>query len=215
MIDCTTLSDNHRFTGNPIWEQHKLRYASIIERQGWSVPTVRGMEYDSYDNPAAYYLVRRDEAGRALGSSRLYPTDRPYMLEEVFPHLVTFKRLERSSQVWEGSRFCVDSGLAPDLRRRIVQEIVIGYLEFALARDIRTIVGVMFPVYWKNIFIKSGWDVSWLRDVQKSPEGHKIIAGELPVSAAVLANVRAVTGIHTSILKEENESANQAQRMAA
>jgi acyl homoserine lactone synthase len=58
MIECTSIDNNHNFYGNPIYEQHKLRYSSIIKRQNWDIPVVRGMEYDTYDNPAAYYLVR-------------------------------------------------------------------------------------------------------------------------------------------------------------
>lgn len=200
MLECVTLKSNHLFDGNPIYEQHKLRYESIIKRQGWDVPTVDGMEYDSYDNPAAYYLVRRNRDNEAVGVSRLYPTDRSYMLQDAFSHLVTKIEMPREEAVWEGSRFCVARHLSPDERQRIIQEIVVGYLEFGLARGIRSIVGVMYPVYWRNIFIRSGWDVEWMGDVHKSDEGHKIIAGELKISAEVLARVRKTTGIYEDVL---------------
>lgn len=200
MIECVTLSNNHLFYGNPIMEQHKLRYSSIIKRQSWDVPVVREMEYDSYDNPAAYYLVKRDNEGNAIGVSRLYPTDRPYMLQEAFPHLLNKCSAPSDAQIWEGSRFCVDSSLLPEERKRIIQELVVGYLEFAIEHQIKSIIGVMYPVYWKNIFIKSGWNVEWLGDVHKSEEGHKIIAGELLVSKKVLENVRNTTGIQERVL---------------
>lgn len=199
MIDCVTLSNCHLFDGNPIYEHHKLRYNSIIERQGWNVPTVRDMEYDQYDNPAAYYLVWRDEFGITRGTSRLYPTDRPYMLQEVFSNLVTKASLPCSPKIWEGSRFCVDSSLAPEQRRRIIQEIVIGYLEFAERFGIEQIVGVMYPIYWNNIFNKSGWPVQFMGDIQRSPEGHKIISGTLPITSETLKTVREITGIHHQI----------------
>ena len=200
MIDCVSISTSHLFAGNPIYEQHRLRHECIVQRQGWKVPVIRNMEYDQYDNPAAYYLVWRDGTGRARGSSRLYPTDRPYMLQEIFPHLVSKKPLPQSSKVWEGTRFCIDAGLRPEARRRIIREIVIGYLEFGLAQGIANIVGVMYPAYCKNIFIRNGWDVEWLGEVSKSAEGHKIVAGSLAVSEAVLRKVRESTGIHETIL---------------
>lgn len=200
MIECVTLENNHLFTGNPLYEQHKLRFSSIIKRQGWKVPVVRGMEYDSYDNPAAYYLVRRNLKGQAVGVSRLCPTDRPYMLREVFPHLVNKIEMPCDPDVWEGSRFCVDDSLPQAERKRIIQEITIAYLEFALTRGIKSIVGVMYPIYWKNICINSGWNVEWIGDVQRSEEGYKIIAGRLHVSQAVLDHVRKVTGIKKSVL---------------
>jgi len=213
MIECVTLENVHQFQGNPIYAQHRLRYSSIIERQQWHVPTVREMEYDQYDNPAAWYLVKRNKDGKAIGTSRLYPTDRPYMLQEVFPYLVTKTELPQDSTVWEGSRFCVDSSLPPDIRKSIIQEIVVGYLEFALDHNIRSIIGVMYPVYWRNIFIKSGWNVEWIGDVQKSEEGHKIIAGDLRVSRAVLDQVRKVTGIREKILSYGSKS--EKDRVAA
>ncbi|MGO8952078.1 MAG: acyl-homoserine-lactone synthase [Rhodomicrobium sp.] len=200
MIDCVSISTSHLFTGNPIYEQHRLRHDSIVVRQSWNVPTIRNMEYDQYDNPAAYYLVWRDRSGKARGSSRLYPTDRPYMLKEIFPHLVNKIPLPDSSEVWEGSRFCVDASLDPQTRKRIIQELIIGYLEFGLAQGITSIVGVMFPAYCRNIFIRNGWDVEWIGDASRSEEGHKIIAGSLTVSEAVLEKVRETTGIYETVL---------------
>lgn len=200
MLECVTLSTNHLFEGNPICEQHKLRYSSIVERQGWNVPTTEDMEYDGYDNPAAYYLVKRDADGRAIASSRLYPTDRPYMLQDVFSDLVTEIEIPKATSVWEGSRFCVAKDIPPETRKKLIQEIVVGYLEFGLVRGIQSIVGVMYPVYWNNIFVKSGWNVSWLGEIKKSEEGHKIVAGELKISEAVLQNVRKITGIENSVL---------------
>lgn len=207
MIDCVTLSTLHQFDGNPIYAQHVLRHESIIRRQNWDVPSIRGMEYDAYDNPAAYYLVKRDAAGRAIGSSRLYPTDRPYMLQDSFAHLADTTPLPSSPHVWEGSRFCVDARLPSDQRQRIIQELVVGYLEFALTHEIESIIGVMFPVYWKNIFIRAGWNVAWLGDVHRSDEGHKIIAGDLRVAPAVLDAVRSSTGIIGSVLNYGRDAA--------
>ncbi len=212
MIECVSISTNHLFSGNPIYEQHRLRHASIVQRQSWNVPTIRNMEYDQYDNPAAYYLVWRDGAGKAYGSSRLYPTDRPYMLEEIFPDLVTRASLPKSCQVLEGSRFCVDASLQPEKRKRIIQELIIGYLEFALSEGVNRIVGVMYPAYWRNIFVSNGWQVEWLGDVMKSEEGHRIVAGALPVSKSTLQAVREKTGIYESVLNYGEET--QLQRAA-
>ncbi|HZV20349.1 MAG TPA: acyl-homoserine-lactone synthase [Hyphomicrobiales bacterium] len=205
MIDCVSISTNHLFPGNPIYEQHRLRHECIVQRQAWKVPTIHNMEYDQYDNPAAYYLVWRDGSGRARGSSRLYPTDRPFMLEEIFPHLVSRGSVPKGSDIWEGSRFCVDASLDPELRRRIIQEIIIGYLEFGLARRITSIVGVMCPTYCRNIFLRNGWEIDWLGEVSKSEEGHRIVAGSLPVSRAVLQRVRQKTGIYENVLNYGEE----------
>ena len=88
VIEIVTLENNHLYRGNALSEQHKLRFRSIVKRQAWDVPVIREHEYVQYDNPAAVYLIWRDADGIARGSSRLYPTDRPFMLKEVFSHMI-------------------------------------------------------------------------------------------------------------------------------
>ena len=205
MIECVSISTNHLFAGNPIYEQHKLRHECIVQRQSWNVRTIQNIEYDQYDNPAACYLVWRDKAGKAGGSSRLYPTDRPYMLQEIFPQLVSKIALPKSYRIWEGSRFCVDAKLPPETRKRIIQEIIVGYLEFGLDQGVSSFVGVMYPAYWRNIFISNGWDVEFLGEPHKSDEGHKIIAGSGTVSRAALQKVRDKTGIRETVLNYGDE----------
>lgn len=218
MIECVTLENCHKFSGNPLYSQHRLRYESIIRRQNWDVPYIRDMEYDVYDNPVAYYLVKRDHSGRAVGVSRLYPTIRPYMLEEHFSHLITKTDVPKDNQIWETTRFCVDSTLEASERKRILHELVVAHLEFCLRKNIKNIVAVTYPVFWKNIFINSGWDVEWLGDVHKSDEGFKIIAGRLRVSEEVLSHVRHVTGIDAPILNfgdiDDAFESNQTQKKA-
>lgn len=199
-VECVTLETNHLFEGNPIAEQHKLRYRSIIERQGWRVPSVRDMEYDEYDNPSATYLIWRDEEGTARGVSRLYPTDRPFMLAEKFPHLVTYAPPPSSKHVWEGSRFCIDRDLAKEQRLTIAQELILAYLEFGVDMGIQQYVGVMYPVYWNNLFSKNGWKPTWLGDLAITPDGKKSRAGMVQVSKQALQTVRHHTGLHEQVI---------------
>ena len=200
MIDCVSISTNHLFAGNPIYEQHRLRHECIVQRQSWNVPTIRNMEYDQYDNPAASYLVWRDNTGKARGSSRLYPTDRPYMVQEVFPQLVSNISMPKSQRIWEGTRFCVDSRPAAG----DAQADHTG----ACCRlsGIRARSGHK-PLYWRHVpgllaehFHQNGWDVEFLGEPHKSEEGHKIIAGRGTVSRAVLEKVRIKTGIREAVL---------------
>lgn len=200
MIECVTLDTNHQFTGNPIAAQHRLRYRSVISRQKWEVPTIRDLEYDGYDNPATTYLVYRSDDGEALGVCRLYPTDRAYMLEQVFSHLVSDITLPHSQKVWEASRFCVDERATPELRRRIIREIVLGYIEYGLDQGIDRYIGIMYPAYWRNIFTKSGWDIDWIGAETRLDSGHAIRAGWVKVSRETLANVRRTTGIHERVI---------------
>src|ERR1700691_6121840 len=89
MIEFVTVEDMNRFSENAMAAQHRLRYRSIIERQEWNVPNYHEMEFDQYDNPAAKYLVYRDDNYIARGVSRFYPQTFPNMLEQLFSNFLT------------------------------------------------------------------------------------------------------------------------------
>jgi len=199
-IECVTQATNHLFSGNPLADQYRLRYNSIISRQDWDVPHFHDMEYDQYDTPATTYLIWRGEHGKVQGVSRLAPTDRPFMLDDAFAHLVTYQAMPKGAKVWEGSRFCIDKTLPVETRKRVAQEIVVAYLEYGLKVGIHQIIGVMYPVYWNNLFCKNGWDTVWIGDTSVTPDGKKSRAAILPLSEETLQNVRKKTGIHHSVI---------------
>jgi N-acyl-L-homoserine lactone synthetase len=207
MIEYVTLSNIKQFRENPIIEQHRLRYRSIILRQNWDVPNYDGLEFDQYDNPATKYLVYRDVSGSVRGVSRLYPTTLPYMLEEKFSHFITTQKIPKDPNVWEGSRFCVDHTLPAEMRKRIINEIVVSYLETGIKHNIKAIVGLMYPAYWRSIFIKAGWNIDFMGDVIELNDGNKARSAWLPVSEKILSDVRKTTGINEKITNfgERNE----------
>jgi N-acyl-L-homoserine lactone synthetase len=49
MIEIVTIANMKRFPGNPLADQHRLRYRSIIERQKWNVPNYCQIEFDQYN----------------------------------------------------------------------------------------------------------------------------------------------------------------------
>lgn len=199
MIDCINLENSHLFGGG-LASQHRLRHRVFVERQQWNIPSYRGMEYDQYDTPAAHYLVWRDETGEARGVSRLSPTDRPYMLEEQWPDMVVDGTLPKSPLVWEATRFGIDRDLEPALRKRILGELVVAYLEFGIKEGITHMLGVMPTLIWRAIFINSGWPLRFLGETRKL-DGDKVCAAMGELSPEVLARVRAKTGIHEPVLR--------------
>jgi acyl homoserine lactone synthase len=200
MIEFVTVDNVNQFSGNALAAQHRLRYRSIIERQEWNVPNYSEMEFDQYDNPAAKYLVYRDEAYVARGVSRFYPTTLPYMLEQLFSRFVTDRPIPKSPRVWEGSRFCIDQTLPPLARKRIAGEIVVGYLEAGLRCGVEGIVGLMYPAYWRSLFTGAGWELEYMGETALLNDGNKARAGWLPVSETILARVRRTTGIHDPVV---------------
>lgn len=199
-VACVTIATNHYFAGNIIRDQHKLRYQSVIQRQKWDVPQYNELEYDQYDNPASTYLIWRDESGHTRGSTRLYPTDRPYMLSDFYADRVTQEDLPNDPAVLEGSRFCIDKNLPPEQRLQAARELLLAYLEYGLDHGVTRIVGLMHLIYWKNLFFRHGWAPVWLGDVFTTAEKHKVRTGYVHISRKNLETVRERTGIKQRIL---------------
>jgi acyl homoserine lactone synthase len=215
MISCITLKTAHLFRGNPIVSMFELRFRAVIERQDWDVPSWQSMEYDDFDNPATTYFVWRDADDAVRGCARLYPTDRPYMLKKAFSQLVTNDTLPHNDMtIWEGSRLCVEKELAPDQRKRIIHELSVAYMEYALANNIQKIIGVMLPAYWRSVYIASGWDPFWYGEVATLASGERVRAGGLPVSEEMMRKVRRTTGIHETILRYADEDAAETKKSA-
>ena len=145
MISCISCENVHEF-GMAFHSQFRLRYGGFVERQQYDVSVYDGMEFDRYDTPASRYLVYHTDEGRALGVSRLTPTVLSCMLRDLWPHLVEDKSLLQSEAVWEGTRYCVDKDVEPELRQRIIHEMACAYLEFGLRMGLKKIVGLM-PTY--------------------------------------------------------------------
>ncbi|WP_334187318.1 acyl-homoserine-lactone synthase [Noviherbaspirillum sp.] len=87
----------------------QYRHKIFIERLGWSLPVDEGLERDQFDHPETIYVVTRESDGAICGCARLLPTTEPYLLSEVFRHLMDGKPIPRSRDVWELSRFAAAS----------------------------------------------------------------------------------------------------------
>lgn len=81
------------------------RHKVFIEMLGWELQTKNGVELDQFDRPDTLYVIAQDDDGTINGCARLLPTDRPYLLGEVFPQLLNGQPLPASPDVWELSRF--------------------------------------------------------------------------------------------------------------
>jgi N-acyl-L-homoserine lactone synthetase len=91
----------------------RYRYEVFVEKLGWKLPTRGRLELDQFDRPDTCYLIARDAAGAIVGTARLLPTQRPYLLASVFPELLGGAPAPNSPRVWELSRFAaVDFGAA-------------------------------------------------------------------------------------------------------
>jgi acyl homoserine lactone synthase len=81
------------------------RYRVFVEKLGWDLNTENGLELDQFDRADTLYVIARGDDDEVIGTARLLPTTRPYLLSEVFPQLLHGLRAPCSPQIWELSRF--------------------------------------------------------------------------------------------------------------
>ncbi len=79
----------------------------FINRLGWELNTINGIELDEFDGPDAVYVCSQDEDGNVNGVARLLPTTGPYLMEKVFPQLWAGNEMPCDPKIWELSRFAM------------------------------------------------------------------------------------------------------------
>jgi len=83
----------------------RYRHKVFVETLGWKLQCESGLEYDQFDRDDTVYVVAQNEHQEIIGTARLLPTIRPYLLGEVFPQLMNGLPVPASDEVWELSRF--------------------------------------------------------------------------------------------------------------
>lgn len=83
----------------------RYRHKVFVETLGWQLQCKNGLEYDQFDRDDTVYVVARNLSDQIIGTARLLPTHRPYLLGEVFPQLMNGLPVPASADVWELSRF--------------------------------------------------------------------------------------------------------------
>ena len=111
----------------------QFRHRVFVEMLGWQLDTQGGAELDQFDRPDTVYLVARDENDAVVGTARLLPTTRPYLLRDIFPQLLHGQPLPAAPTVWELSRFAaVDFNAAKtSLVPQVSSPIAVGLLQQA------------------------------------------------------------------------------------
>lgn len=88
---------------------YRLRHQVFHDRLGWDVNSDNGMEHDEFDRANPVYVLVKGADDEVLGCCRLLPTTGPNMLRDVFPQLLHGRPAPQQRDVWELSRFAIDS----------------------------------------------------------------------------------------------------------
>lgn len=122
--------------GDQLQQQYELRKRFCIDHLGWPDRNVwAGMEYDQYDHPFAVYFVWRDEENVARAMFRATQCNLPFMIKDVWPHLVSERDMPDRMDQWELTRVCVERCIGKQIGRAI-GEIMLALEIFAEKADI-------------------------------------------------------------------------------
>ena len=91
----------------------RYRHKVFVQKLGWQLECENALEYDQFDRDDTVYVIAKNTAGEVVGTARLLPTVRPYLLGEVFPQLLHGLPVPSSPDVWELSRFAALDFNAP------------------------------------------------------------------------------------------------------
>lgn len=86
-------------------ELARYRHQVFVKKLGWELICEDQMEFDQFDRSDTIYVIVRSDAGHIIGTSRLLPTTKPYLLGEVFPQLMGDQSIPCHEKIWELSRF--------------------------------------------------------------------------------------------------------------
>ncbi|KMZ13392.1 N-acyl-L-homoserine lactone synthetase RhlL [Candidatus Burkholderia humilis] len=91
----------------------RLRYQTFVKNLNWILlraDDINGVEYDEFDTEHTIYVVELDDDDDVIATARLIQTNRPYLLQRVFPGFAPEDALPYSAEIWESFSPCSQAG---------------------------------------------------------------------------------------------------------
>ena len=210
MIIVIDALNRDRF-GDLLNEMYRLRARVFKDRLGWDVIVSDGLEMDQFDELDPAHVISLDSEGNVVGCMRLLQTTGPHMLADVFVDLLDGAPPLRSPQVWEATRFCVDTerlshaGRAPNSISYVTSEVMIGAFEYGRDAGVLDAVAVIDPVM-NRVMNRSGnapYDY-----LGKTLDMGKVdaVAALLDCSDERIDRIRAYAGIEGEVFLTDEEA---------
>jgi acyl-homoserine lactone synthase len=99
--------------------------------------------------------VIADEEGSHAASLRLLPTNRPHMINTIFPHLCPLG-IPAGDAIWENTRLCLPQRHGAEGRRQFRNRLISAMVDVALERGIGGYTGVLPDPFRKEV-LAMGW----------------------------------------------------------
>lgn len=108
---------------------YQFRHKVFHNRLGWSVNTDNGKEIDDFDKLNPYYVVDFNHQGSVDACWRILPTTGAYMLKDTFPQLLAGHAAPSADNIWELSRFAVDSRCGDNNKQAALNDLTYMLLQ--------------------------------------------------------------------------------------
>ena len=163
-----------------LWiSMHQLRKQEFVDRLGYDVPEDDGLEYDQYDTPAARYAIAYNDDRRVIGTMRLTPTLKPYMLKDLWPELLPPAFVPNKS-IREASRIVINKTDNMAVRKEALMRVLTVSQKFGIDNNISSFIGVMYPGIWRAAILRNGCPATKIAQIK---QGDKTLqSGSVPVS---------------------------------
>jgi acyl-homoserine lactone synthase len=170
-------------------ESYLVRYDLYVKGRGWkALDRPDGREIDQFDTLDATYLIWADGL-EVVGGARFVPTDKPHLMSEIFPHIVTFGSVPRNPRVWEITRlFTSRGGKSSANRRSVTGEVFCAMFELGVVRRLEGI-SVVCDTFFLPRLLEAGIEVKPLGLPTPYDEG-TCIACFIPVNLDQLSAAR-------------------------
>jgi len=132
---------------------HRDRKRLFVDIFRWELSHNNGEERDAFDDDDASYLVLSDDADRHIASIRFLRTDRPHLLDSVFPELCD-AAIPRGTGVREITRLC----LPLRKRDRIAARNILarGIIDYAAIAGVTSYTAVCHMAFLSEL-LSAGW----------------------------------------------------------
>jgi acyl-homoserine lactone synthase len=193
-IHLITAANRHLYE-EVIERSLRVRYNIFVGELGWAaLQRSDGRDVDAYDQPDTVYMIGIDD-DRIVGGQRLYPTTRPHLLSDVFPHLAHVKGIPIAPDIWEWTRYFV---IKERRSGRTDCRLLAAVQEFGIQEGISQLTAVV-ETWWLPRFQEAGFKIRPL-GLPHLIENKWAIAAAIDISPKSLDRVRTLAGLKGSTL---------------
>lgn len=140
------VKNNDVFYEDIMKQVYSLRYKIFCEEKQWIKPNKRKLDIDEFDNKNTTNFIYIDENQKVLGSYRLIPTNKPYMIKSIFSHLLGDATPPEEKKVYEISRLAVNIKDSPKSGYNnlslVTSSLILALFQYAKKNNIKSIIGV-------------------------------------------------------------------------